>query len=422
MTTASGNNAVIEIVTKGPKGDAGVGIPAGGTVGQTLVKASGDDYDSQWSDAGTGTVSSVDLDAPTGFAVAGGPITTSGTITLSYAAGYQGFTTAESSKLAGIAAGAEVNVNADWDATTGDAEILNKPTLGTAAALDVGTTTGTVAAGDDARFHDAVTLATSVADVLGLTGQELTADDPGGDRLLFWDDSASKLTHLTLGDNLSITGTTLAASGAGSTPGGTDGTIQYNDGGVLEGNSDFTVDPDWNDAATVFTGLKLNVTDTASAAGSKLLDLQANGTNRFYMSSTGIGYLPTAGGDASAFIFGGTSIANASGYTGIYGFRLRSTNSLTWSSDKNLNVLDTGLARDSAGVVKITDGSAGTGYLRQVPITVASLPTAAAGNAGTRIFVSDASVAAAGNFGSVVAGGGSNTVPVYSDGGAWRIG
>ena len=38
------------------------------------------------------------------------------------------FTTALLNKLNGIAAGAEVNVNADWSATTGDAEILNKPT------------------------------------------------------------------------------------------------------------------------------------------------------------------------------------------------------------------------------------------------------------------------------------------------------
>jgi hypothetical protein len=35
----------------------------------------------------------------------------------------------EKNKLAGIAAGAEVNVNADWNATTGDAQILNKPTI-----------------------------------------------------------------------------------------------------------------------------------------------------------------------------------------------------------------------------------------------------------------------------------------------------
>lgn len=34
-------------------------------------------------------------------------------------------------KLSTIAAGAEVNVNADWNATSGDAEILNKPTIPT---------------------------------------------------------------------------------------------------------------------------------------------------------------------------------------------------------------------------------------------------------------------------------------------------
>lgn len=38
------------------------------------------------------------------------------------------YTTAEKNKLSGIAAGAEVNVNADWNATSGDAQILNKPT------------------------------------------------------------------------------------------------------------------------------------------------------------------------------------------------------------------------------------------------------------------------------------------------------
>ncbi len=39
------------------------------------------------------------------------------------------FTTAQESKLSGIAAGAEVNVQSDWDATSGDAFILNKPTI-----------------------------------------------------------------------------------------------------------------------------------------------------------------------------------------------------------------------------------------------------------------------------------------------------
>lgn len=39
----------------------------------------------------------------------------------------------DKTKLNGIAAGAEVNVNADWNATEGDAQILNKPTLATVA-------------------------------------------------------------------------------------------------------------------------------------------------------------------------------------------------------------------------------------------------------------------------------------------------
>jgi len=43
------------------------------------------------------------------------------------------FDSASSTKLGTIAEGAEVNVNADWNATTGDAQILNKPTLATVA-------------------------------------------------------------------------------------------------------------------------------------------------------------------------------------------------------------------------------------------------------------------------------------------------
>ena len=51
------------------------------------------------------------------------------------------FTDAEKTKLTGIATGAEVNVNADWNASSGDAQILNKPTLvtGLNALSDVNT-------------------------------------------------------------------------------------------------------------------------------------------------------------------------------------------------------------------------------------------------------------------------------------------
>ena len=47
------------------------------------------------------------------------------------------FTSAEKTKLSGIASGAEVNVNADWNAISGDAEILNKPTIPSIAGLEL---------------------------------------------------------------------------------------------------------------------------------------------------------------------------------------------------------------------------------------------------------------------------------------------
>jgi hypothetical protein len=44
----------------------------------------------------------------------------------------------------------------------------------------------------------------------------------------------------------------------------------------------------WNDAAVTFTGIKANITDTASAAASNLLDLQLNGASKFKVSKSGI--------------------------------------------------------------------------------------------------------------------------------------
>ena len=54
------------------------------------------------------------------------------------------FTTALKTKLDGIAAGAEVNVQPDWTAESGDGAILHKPTLGAAAGLDTGTAAGNI--------------------------------------------------------------------------------------------------------------------------------------------------------------------------------------------------------------------------------------------------------------------------------------
>lgn len=71
------------------------------------------------------------------------------------------YTDAEKTKLTGIAEGAEVNVQSDWEQTTTTADdyIKNKPTLGTAAALDVAASgnasTSQVVKGNDTRLTDA---------------------------------------------------------------------------------------------------------------------------------------------------------------------------------------------------------------------------------------------------------------------------
>jgi hypothetical protein len=65
--------------------------------------------------------------------------------------------------------------------------------------------------------------------------------DPDADRVLFWDDSAGQFTFLTLGTNLSITGTTINATGGG-TPGGSNTQLQINNGGVFGATSKLLAD------------------------------------------------------------------------------------------------------------------------------------------------------------------------------------
>jgi len=58
-------------------------------------------------------------------------------------------------------------------------------------------------------------------------------------------------------------------------------------------------------------------------------------------------------------------------------------------------------------------------YFNHGTLTVGTLPAAATAGAGARAFVTDANAT---TFASIVAAGGANGVPVYSDGTNWRIG
>jgi hypothetical protein len=145
------------------------------------------------------------------------------------------------------------------------------------------------------------------------------------------------------------TGTVALVSGA-------NGTIQYNDAGTLKGNSDFTVDLDWNDASTAFTGLKLNVTDGAggSPAGnsdSKLLDLQVGGTSQFRLNNEGAITSP------NDLIF--TRGATTSFRSGSTRFSITSELGL---SNNNASSPDIFIARDAANTLAQRNGTAAQTY------------------------------------------------------------
>lgn len=128
----------------GPQGLPGQGVATGGTTGQILKKNSDTDYDTAWEDAptggggggGTGDMlkatydtnndgvvdNSEALEGHNGAYYLNTDHHTDGTTNKVY-------TDIEKTKLAGIEEGAEVNVNSDWNAASGDARILNKPSI-----------------------------------------------------------------------------------------------------------------------------------------------------------------------------------------------------------------------------------------------------------------------------------------------------
>lgn len=139
---------------------------------------------------------------------------------------------------------------------------------------------------------------------------------------------------------------------------------------------------------------------------------------------SGLGY------DAGLVVFGDNSGAFSGSMSRAFVVRgvdllCNQNGAFRWGDCWSAYTYDAGIGRNAAGVMEANDGNLGT--LRDFKMrntitpgtTVASLAGAAQ---GARSFVTDSTVAAAGNFGAVVAGGGANIVPVYNDGTNWRIG
>lgn len=153
-----------------------------------------------------------------------------------------------------------------------------------------------------------LTLDATVADIFGLTGQALSADDAGADSGVFWDDSEGKLDFFTFGTGLTMTGTVLSvnfsappAIGDDTPNAGYFTTLESADSVSISDMTDT-----WNDSGTTFTALKMNVTNTASNAASLLFDFQIGGTSRLKLGLDGL-TIGTGTGDMSRLLLTGAS-------------------------------------------------------------------------------------------------------------------
>lgn len=132
----------------------------------------------------------------------------------------------------------------------------------------------------------------------------------------------------------------------------------------------------WNNGATVFTGILLNVTNTASAANSNLLDLQIAGSSVFSVSKdpivrigngvnfeNGSGLCAKAinvGSGATCFSAGNLAGEQLNLWTGgnnvvslqTGGLNLFSTAVITWSSGASVSPIDTYLTRSAAASLR----------------------------------------------------------------------
>jgi hypothetical protein len=244
--------------------------------------------------------------------------------------------------------------------TQSTARILGRTTASSGSVEEIQIGSGlSLSAGElSATGGDAVSIEASAADILSVASGAISADDAGADRIVFWDDSESKLRYLEAGSGLSISGTTLTAASTfdpaspaalGTTtpntaaftsltgaPAANTAAYAVTGYSLTGSNAQSVIDlaGTWNTTGTP-SAFKLNITDTASNASSLLMQLQTGGTNRFTVSK---------GGVVTSTTFSGTFSVSSGDFTntGFPTIRSGTTQMMVFTTNANVNVAANG--------------------------------------------------------------------------------
>ena len=211
-------------------------------------------------------------------------------------------------------------------------------------------------------------------------------------------DSLSATYTLTLPADDGSADQYLKTDGSGglswATVSGASAPLTLASGTITDPSAALTITQTWNDGADTFTAMSVNVTNTASATASQLLNMQVGGSTVFAVRRDGFlsigGSDPTNGagigfqsaGDNLLTLYGGGSGSTAKVIIGggSYPFtRLSSNGAYGWSAASNPTdaVNDTNFFRSAAGVVSVRGTSTSVGgALNFLEQTAPSAPSA----------------------------------------------
>lgn len=382
----------------------GTSLPfSGGTSGQLLAKNSNSDYDWHWIDAS-----------------GGGNVSNSGTPTAGQGVFWTDATHIEGTSLLTLSGGL-INTDATAflfhdvsDPTKKMRFDLGNVTTGTVETVIVPNAANPVLVAPDAGATNNFLTGIGGSGVISKARPTISnlSDLGAVSRLVGSGSGGAAVVEITLGTNLSMSGTVLNATGGGGAPGGTDGQVQYRVnsttfGGISNATSDGTTltltspkiltdikDTNGNTLLGITaTGSAVNYMMLANAATTFGPTLSAVGTDPnipLNLSAKGNSYVQITNSNTTATGFsitntsvggktwGLTSNGSASVDVGAFAFyngsktplQLDTTHVSTyagstfgWWSDASFagsGTYDTGLGRNAAGVVEVNNGTLGT--------------------------------------------------------------